>query len=139
MLTIQRTAILQVIAAAAAAIPREVVGFLAGRTLGPDGAEASEFVELGNCSYDPRRFDVDPMSQFIAERLIERAGLDRVAILHSHPDGGVTLSTSDIEFARRRRELQVVLALGPSSTTRAAAYRVDSDGRVTPISLVVEW
>jgi proteasome lid subunit RPN8/RPN11 len=129
----------QAILAASAAIPREVVGFLVGAGLESDAVEASEFVELRNRSPLPHHFDVDPKSQFAAERLIQRAGLERLAILHSHPDGGVTLSADDVEFARRRRELQVVLALGPRSPTRIAAYRVDRDRSVTPVRLAVEW
>lgn len=122
-----------------AAIPHEIVGFLAGRRLGSVEVEASEFVELRNRSSTPHRFDVDPFSQFTAERLIERAGLERLAIVHSHPHGGVALSAADVAFARLRPELQVVLALGPSSKTQVAAYRVDNGGRVRPTKLTVEW
>ncbi len=139
MLIILRTAITAASAAAVIALPNESVGFLAGRRTAPDHFEASTFVELENRSDDRHRFDVEPRSQFVAERQIAAAGLTRIAIIHSHPGGGVSLSPADIEFARLRCELQVVMSVDPDEPSRIAGYRVDPAGRCTPLELSVEW
>jgi proteasome lid subunit RPN8/RPN11 len=143
VLTILRTAITAASAAAAEALPYEIVGFLAGPGAGPgagpDHLDASLFVQLANLSDDPHRFDVDPAAQFRAERQIAAAGLTRIAIIHSHPYGGVSLSPTDVEFARLRSELQVVMSVDPNRPPRIAAYRVEPDGRCTPLELSVDW
>jgi proteasome lid subunit RPN8/RPN11 len=114
-----------------AAAPSEVVGILGGV-----GNRVHEVIELTNQLQDtatrapgatsvapvhpgtsqPLRageagFRVDPREQFRAERAL--AALDHVivAIYHSHPGGGPTLSPRDIAYARRWPVVHVVIAV----------------------------
>jgi proteasome lid subunit RPN8/RPN11 len=87
------------------ALPREAVGMLGG-----EGEVASLVCELESLG-GSRHFLVDPRSQYEAERRISGAGLSVVAVYHSHPGGGATLSAVDIAFASRLPMLQIVIAL----------------------------
>ncbi len=87
------------------ALPAEAVGMLGGTR---DRASlACALVNLGGA----RHFLVDPRSQYEAERRLSGAGLSVVALYHSHPGGGATLSELDVAFASRLPMLQVVIAL----------------------------
>lgn len=132
-LRIAETALADAVEKAGARYPREVVGFFAG----PDPWTATSFSELTNRSADNFGFDVEPRSQFEAEQAIANAGLERTAIVHSHPHGGTSLSELDIRFATRRSELQVVLAVAPGQPVRLAAHMVDPRGTVTPVAVAV--
>lgn len=120
----------KMVATASRALPREAVGFLAGRE-----ATAESVVELDHIG-DDRRFLVTPQSQFLAERQIRQRGLSILALFHSHPDGGTHLSPEDIAFAARQSWLQVVVAIPSADPSgyRLGVWRVQ-ERRATP----VEW
>jgi proteasome lid subunit RPN8/RPN11 len=118
------------IAHAAQAHPAEAVGLLGGR-----GHEVDRHVPLPNV-LGGRRFLADPYAQFRALRLLAAEELEPVAVYHSHPDGGVTLSATDLLFARRLPFVQVVIAIGRpfNPAPRVAAYTV-TDAGVEPVEL----
>jgi [CysO sulfur-carrier protein]-S-L-cysteine hydrolase len=108
----------QLVTHAREALPYEAVGFLAG----PTGRIATA-IPLPNIA--PRgAFLVDPHAQYLAERRIQREGMQLLAIYHSHPTGGTQLSPLDIEFAKERACLHLVIALDPARPGHevAAAY-----------------
>ncbi len=103
-----------------AALPGEAVGILGGRD-----ARAEIAIALPNVAQG-RAFLADPRAQFHAERKLHEMGLQLIAVYHSHPDGGLALSESDLTFARKRSCVQVVIVL-PSDTSTGAligAFRV---------------
>ena len=74
--------------------PLEACGLLAGRR---DSVE--RVLPIANHAASPRRFRMDPVEQLRALEWIESAGLDLLAIFHSHPAGPEGLSPVDIEEA----------------------------------------
>jgi proteasome lid subunit RPN8/RPN11 len=112
----------QLVRHAREALPYEAIGFLAGRN-----GRSTAAIPLPNIA--PRgKFLADPYAQFLAERRIQREGLELLAIYHSHPGGGTQLSPFDIEFAKERACLHVVIALDAARPGHevAAAYAVQA-------------
>lgn len=131
-LLIRRSAWEAVIAHLRGALPDEGVGFLLGST----PAEADRFVPARNVR-SGRRFLVDPYDQFAAFREARAGGHQVVALIHSHPGGGVTLSVADWENAVWWPFLQVIVAFpAEGGEPAAAAWRCGLSG-ATPVDLVV--
>lgn len=86
------------------AIPMEAVGIIGGLS---DG-EARLVIELPNLA-GPHEFFADPFAQFQAERRLYSEGLIVIAIYHSHPEGGTTLSDADQAAARRWNCAHIVI------------------------------
>ena len=116
--------------------PAEAVGFLVGH-----GAAVRLVEPLRNIVPIPenrRAFLAEPYSQFLAERRAASMGLRIVAVYHSHPDGGASLSANDIAVSRRSIPLHVVISFSvrlPEQVT-ARAYRL-TDGRPHEVVIVV--
>lgn len=77
-----------------ATAPNEAVGLIGGHS---DG-HAVVVIPLPNLAGE-RAFLADPHAQFLAERRIAGAGLEIIAIYHSHPGGGLGFSAADRSFA----------------------------------------
>ena len=105
---------------AAEVMPLEAVGLLAG----VDG-KVCQRIALPNV-LGLKRFLVDPYAQFQALRQLSSAGLEPLAVYHSHPGGGVQLSAEDISFATHLPYLQLVIAIGRTHNpaVEIAAYAV---------------
>jgi proteasome lid subunit RPN8/RPN11 len=105
--------------------PREAVGLIAGTS---DGMAVASF-ELPNLG-ELDEFFADPYAQYQAEARIAAAGLQIIAIYHSHPGGGPDLSPSDRLGAERWSCAQVVIAPGhiPAERERIRAYRITEAG-----------
>jgi [CysO sulfur-carrier protein]-S-L-cysteine hydrolase len=99
-------------------LPLEAVGLLGGA-----GGQVQRRIPLINV-LGAKRFLVDPYAQFQALRQLSAEGLEPLAVYHSHPGGGVDLSTEDLLFAVRLPYLQVVIAIGgpQDSAVEVAAY-----------------
>ncbi|MCA8954102.1 MAG: Mov34/MPN/PAD-1 family protein [Planctomycetes bacterium] len=97
----------ELIAAARAAAPREMVGLLGSRY----GGCVTDFVPLPNVAAGRDRFAVDAIAFAAAVQQLEASGASFLGFAHSHPDGPTGLSATD------RRELwrdcvQLVCGLG---------------------------
>jgi proteasome lid subunit RPN8/RPN11 len=104
--------------------PGEAVGLLAGEG---DGTvkrvfPLSNIARLGS-------FLADPYEQFLAERAITDAGLHLLAIFHSHPWGGATLSADDVRFAKNWTCAHAVFAFQPDSNDHGelCAYEISGN------------
>lgn len=74
----------------------EVCGLIAGK-ISPEGeAITNAVLEIPNQYHSPVKFRMDPHAQLEAFLMIEQAGLDLVAIYHSHPSGPDYPSPTDI-------------------------------------------
>jgi [CysO sulfur-carrier protein]-S-L-cysteine hydrolase len=116
--------------------PAEAVGLLAGQ-----GAAVRLVEPLRNIVSKPHNrlaFLADPYCQFLAERRTASTGLELLAIYHSHPDGGASLSAKDIAVSRRDIPMHVVISfpvqLPKQVVTRA--YRL-INGRPREVAIVV--
>jgi proteasome lid subunit RPN8/RPN11 len=105
MLRLAREVHEQVLGHARSAMPAEAVGLLGGL-----GSVVTVAVPLPNLA-GPGAFHADPRAQFLAQRQLAAAGLEVLAIYHSHPGGGAVLSERDLRFAKPWRVLQVVVAV----------------------------
>jgi proteasome lid subunit RPN8/RPN11 len=131
-LEIARPAWEEAVAHLRACWPDEGVGFF----LGDDASRADQFLPARNAG-SRRRFVVDPYDQFVTFRLARTERKHVVALCHSHPGGGTTLSPEDRHNAREWAFLQVVVALAaPEAKARAAAWRC-TGGEVLPVRVVV--
>jgi proteasome lid subunit RPN8/RPN11 len=74
--------------------PLEACGLLAGKN---DHVEMN--LAVRNVDQSPVRFHMDPNEQWRAFQRIEAAGLELLAIYHSHPEGPEYLSEQDISEA----------------------------------------
>ncbi|HEX9012226.1 MAG TPA: M67 family metallopeptidase [Anaerolineaceae bacterium] len=72
--------------------PEEACGMLAGRA-----AAVDRVLPVTNRVHSPSRFEMDPQEQVNAFLEIEAAGLDLLAIYHSHPLGPPFPSPTDQE------------------------------------------
>ncbi len=117
-------------------LPREAVGLLAGRASG----EVELVLPLSNIADGDRAFLADPFAQFSALRRIEAAGLELLAIYHSHPGGGVDPSSLDLEYARAWPCAHLIVALGPDkeSSEKLEAFRCLPSGSFGKVTLVTK-
>lgn len=84
---------------AQACLPEEACGLLGGVSDG-GGALARMALPVENALHSPVRFRMDPRAQLAAFQAIEAAGLELLAIFHSHPRGPRAPSATDLaEFA----------------------------------------
>ena len=136
MVVILRSALREIVRHCVATAPIEAVGMLAGRDNVVEYCEALRNVVPP--PHNQRAFLADPYEQFVAERSIAARGLKLIAIYHSHPDGGASLSAEDLAFSRERPCLQVVVAVSMAEPKDISlrAFRVDDAGvKEEPISV----
>ena len=85
---------------AEAAYPREACGILLGERAGRTWY-AHAFHPAANIAASPDRFDLDPAALVRAEDLGRAAGLEVVAVWHSHPDAPAHPSEEDLRTTWR--------------------------------------
>jgi proteasome lid subunit RPN8/RPN11 len=85
----------EMLAHAQAALPNECVGFLAG-TLADGVGRVTHCLPLVNELASPTEFHTEPRSVFAAFRAMRAAGIDLLAIYHSHPTSAPIPSRKDI-------------------------------------------
>jgi proteasome lid subunit RPN8/RPN11 len=81
----------QMIAHLTGCLPEEACGLIAGT-----GERAQRVLPVENQLHSPARFKMAPAGQWAAFQEIETAGLDLLAIFHSHPHGPSHPSSTDI-------------------------------------------
>lgn len=113
--------------------PSEAVGILAG-----EGAlTITKCIPLRNISVSRGAFWADPFAQWEAFTNLEAIGLKPIAVYHSHPRGGTTLSEADRTFGASVNLYQIVVAVY-DQIARFAAYGVNEAGLFAQVDLVTE-
>lgn len=79
---------------AVACAPLEACGLLGGTS-----ASVTRFVPVLNSTASPTRFALDGAELLAAESTIERAGLEVVGVMHSHPSSPAWPSDTDLRDA----------------------------------------
>ncbi len=102
-------------------VPMEAVGIIGGSS---DG-RARLVIEMPNLA-GSQAFFADPFAQFQAERRLAVEGLSVIAIYHSHPGGGTTLSDADLAGAARWNcaHLVIVPERSPDDADYLRAWRI---------------
>jgi proteasome lid subunit RPN8/RPN11 len=111
-------------------LPREACGLLAGRD-----CRVEMTLPVPNAEHSPTRFRMDPLRQWRAFERIDQAGLELLAIYHSHPQGPDHPSPSDI--AECLYPVVQVICFRVQGRWQARGFRIEH-GIVTEISLEFE-
>lgn len=109
--------------------PLECCGLLAG-TVGTDGtARVIGQYPLVNAAASPVRFESDPRSMFDAVRAITRAGLDILAVYHSHPTSAPVPSKTDLAENYSEDVMTLIVGLTTDPPTVRAWWLTATDYR----------
>jgi proteasome lid subunit RPN8/RPN11 len=92
-LTVPRGILEAMLTQAREALPHECIGLLAGSS---DGRVTVRY-PLVNAAASPTRFESEPRSLLDAERRRREAGLELLAVYHSHPGGPAVPSRTDTD------------------------------------------
>lgn len=113
--------------------PQEVCGLLGGRD-----EQATTSVRIPNVSTTPGvRFEMDRRLMVEAIIGLQRAGLDVVAIYHSHPEGGSEPSRTDILEATWPDAVYLILDLSNLETPGIGAWHIQRE-TVSPVDLRID-
>ncbi len=124
-LQVPRSLYAAMLAHARAEQPNECVGLLAGH---PDGRVVERY-PLVNELASPRRFLSEPRSLFEAEKRRRAAGLEFLAIYHSHPASPAVPSRTDLENNYSEEVMNLIISLLPPEPVVKAYWLTATDYR----------
>ncbi len=96
----------QMVAQAKALAPIEDCGILAG-----SNGKVEKFYKMTNADKSSTHYMMDPKEQFAAVKDIRSAGLEMLAIYHSHPETPARPSAVDIRLALTPNVIYVIVSL----------------------------
>lgn len=105
LLRIPRNIWNQVLSEISIHIPEEACGLLAGK-----GELISHFFPIENILHSPTRYQMEPIQQLAAFKLIDTLGLELLAIYHSHPAGPEVPSATDIAEAYYPEAVYIIIS-----------------------------
>ena len=106
-LVISRDNLDQIIEHARRGLPYEVCGLIGGH-----GGLAEAVVAVPNASLTPRTsFEMERQAMVDSIVILQRAGLEVVAIYHSHPDGNLEPSATDVSQATWPDAITLIVGL----------------------------
>ncbi len=111
--------------------PLEACGLVAGRD-----HSSVEVFPVENELHSPSRFRMEPNEQIRIFHYLAEAGLDLLAIYHSHPDGPAGPSQTDIAEAAYPEVVHLIWSQLHSSWT-CQGYLID-DGKVRAIPIYIQ-
>ena len=100
----------QMLEQAKAQAPIEACGILAGTD-----SKVKRLYKMTNTDKSSRHFMMEPKEQFAVVKDIRSAGLEMLAIYHSHPETLAWLSAEDIRLALTPNVAYVIVALRDSN------------------------
>lgn len=111
--------------------PNEACGLLAGA----DG-KATKIFPLINVERSPVIYRIEPKEQLRAFNEIEDAGLDLVAIYHSHTRSSAYPSATDVSLAYYPEAVYLIVSLADPDEPELRGYRI-VDGKIDEVRLEV--
>ncbi|MCP4609023.1 MAG: M67 family metallopeptidase [Planctomycetes bacterium] len=105
-LEIPTTIFQQMVAQAKALAPIEDCGILAG-----SNGKVEKLYKMTNTDNSSTHYMMDPQEQFAAVKDIRSAGLEMLAIYHSHPETPARPSAVDIKLALTPNVIYVIVSL----------------------------
>ena len=112
----------------AAEAPLEACGLVAGR-----GGVSEAVYPIPNALHSPTRYRMEPQAQVEAFFALEAAGLQLLAIYHSHPQGLPTPSVTDVREATYAVPYLIWAPLGTTWVVRA--FWLQNVAREIPLRL----
>jgi proteasome lid subunit RPN8/RPN11 len=121
-LDIPTTIFQQMLAQARALAPIEVCGILAG-----SNGTVEKLYKMTNTDNSSTHFMMEPREQFATVKDIRSAGLEMLAIYHSHPETSARPSVEDIRLALTPSVIYVIVSLQsvrtPKENTNGSAVK----------------
>ena len=131
-LEIPTTIFQQMVTQAKALAPIEDCGILAGR----DG-KVEKFYNMTNTDNSSTHYMMDPTDQFAAVKDIRSAGLEMLAIYHSHPETPARPSAVDIRLALTPNVIYVIVSLQNNNGSVVKGFNIaGTDVTEVPIKIL---
>ncbi|MHC4456895.1 MAG: M67 family metallopeptidase [Planctomycetota bacterium] len=121
----------QMVSQAKAQVPVEACGILAGRD-----NKVEKFYEMANIDNSSSHFMIEPAEQFKVIKDIRSAGLEMLAIYHSHPATPARPSAEDIRLALTPDVIYVIASLQNSGCPDVRGFLIE-DGDVTEVAVKI--
>ena len=118
-LTVTEEVYNQLLLAAEAEAPNEACGLLAGT-----GSTITKFCRLTNADHSPEHYTMIPAEQFAAIKDMRKAGIQMLAIWHSHPASPARMSEEDLKLAFMSDTVYAILSLAVPEDQSLRAYRI---------------
>jgi [CysO sulfur-carrier protein]-S-L-cysteine hydrolase len=112
--------------------PCEACGLLAGRA-----GVVSKFYPMTNSDASPDHFSMLPAEQFAAAKDARAAGLEILAVWHSHPATPARMSAEDLRLAFTPGLIYVILSLAVTRHEELRGYKING-GTAEEVEVVVE-
>ncbi len=119
----------RIAAQARAEVPNEACGYLAGCE-----DKARLVLPMRNVDASPEHYSLDPKEQFAAVKAARAAGLDLIAVYHSHPATPARMSREDIRLASDPGVVYLIYSLAPEGLK---GFRVSRDRVVSEVPVEV--
>ena len=119
----------QMIAQAREHSPIEACGILAG-----SNGKVEKLYKMTNVENSRIRFMMEPKEQFATVQDIRSAGLEMLAIYHSHPETPARLSAEDIRLALTPNVTYVILSLQGTNGSAIKGFQI-SGTKITEVPI----
>jgi proteasome lid subunit RPN8/RPN11 len=124
----------QMLEQARAQAPIEACGILAGRD-----SKVEKFYRMTNIDQSSDHFMMEPKEQFAVVKDIRSAGLEMLAIYHSHPESPARASAEDIRLALTPDVIYLIVSLQDANAADVKGFFIeDSNLTTVPVEIVEE-
>ena len=123
----------QMLEQAKAEAPIEACGILAG-----SNNRVEKLYKMTNTDKSSNRFMMEPKEQFAVVKDIRSAGLEMLAIYHSHPETPPRLSAKDIRLALTLGVVYVIVSLKNSSRPAVRGFIIENSNVTEVLVRIVE-
>jgi len=122
----------QMLAQARAHAPIEACGILAGRN-----GIVEKYYKMTNIDNSSTHFMMEPKEQFAAVKDIRSAGLEMLAIYHSHPETPARPSAEDVKLAFTPNVIYVIVSLQSTNGSAIKGFHISgTDVTEVPIKIL---
>ena len=129
-MTVPQSILTKIIEQARDEAPNEACGYLAGLD------ECGKLVlPMRNADESPEHYSFDPTEQFGAIKEAREAGLDLIAVYHSHPATPARMSQEDIRLAHDTSVVYLIYSLAEDTIK---GFQVDKDKTVNEVTVTVQ-
>ncbi len=111
----------QMVAQAKALAPIEACGILAGKD-----NKAEKLFEMANADNRSDHFMMEPKEQFTVVKNIRSAGLEMLAIYHSHPETPARPSAEDIRLALTPDVIYLIVSLQDANDANVKGFLIEN-------------
>jgi len=128
-LEIPNTIFQQMVAQAKEIAPIEVCGILAG-----SNGKVEKLYKMTNVDNSSTHYMLEPKEQFATVKDIRSAGLEMLAIYHSHPETPARPSAEDIRLALTPNMIYVIVSLQSTNGSMVKGFHI-SGNNVTEVPI----